>query len=55
MAIAAEEELDTAALQACMERKSTVALINANRSRHHCATSAPLHVRYWPDPKQRQS
>ena len=32
MAIAAEEELDTAALQACMERTSTVALINANRS-----------------------
>nr|WP_115094860.1 thioredoxin domain-containing protein [Synechococcus sp. UW106] len=32
LAIAAEEELNTAALQACMERKSTVALINANRS-----------------------
>ena len=32
LAIAAEEELDTAALQACMERTSTVALINANRS-----------------------
>ena len=32
LAIAAEEELNTAALQACMERKSTVTLINANRS-----------------------
>ena len=32
MAIAAGEELDSAALQACMERTSTVALINANRS-----------------------
>ena len=32
IAIAAEEELDTAALQACMERTSTIALINANRS-----------------------
>ena len=32
MSIAAEEELDTAALQACMERTSTVALINVNRS-----------------------
>lgn len=32
VAIAAEEQLDTAALQACMERKGTVALINANSS-----------------------
>ena len=32
LAIATEEQLNTAALQACMERKSTVALINANRS-----------------------
>ena len=32
LAIAAEEDLNTAALQACMERKSTVTLINANRS-----------------------
>ena len=32
LAIAEEEELNTAALQACMERTSTVALINANRS-----------------------
>ena len=32
LAIAAEEELNTAALQACMERTSTVALINANSS-----------------------
>ena len=31
-AIAAETKLDTASLQACMERKSTSALINANRS-----------------------
>ena len=32
LAIAAEEQLNTTALQACMERKSTVAMINANRS-----------------------
>jgi protein-disulfide isomerase len=32
VAIAAEEQLDTATLQACMERKATVALINANSS-----------------------
>ena len=32
LAIAPEEQLDIAALQACMERTSTVALINANRS-----------------------
>ena len=32
LAIAAEEDLNTAALQACMKRKSTVTLINANRS-----------------------
>ena len=32
LAIAAEQDLNTAALQACMERKSTVTLINANRS-----------------------
>lgn len=32
LAIAAEEELDTTTLQACMARESTVAMINANRS-----------------------
>ena len=32
LTIAAEEQLDTAALQTCMERKATVAVINANRS-----------------------
>ena len=32
LAIAAEEELDMVALQSCMERKATVAVINANRS-----------------------
>ena len=32
LGIAAEQELDTSKLQACMERKSTLALINANRS-----------------------
>ena len=32
LAIAAEGELDTTILQACMERESTVAMINANRS-----------------------
>ena len=32
LSIAAEEQLDTAALQTCMERKATVAVINANRS-----------------------
>ena len=32
LAIAAEEELNTTALQACMERGSTLAVINANRS-----------------------
>ena len=32
IAIAAEEQLDTGALQTCMERKATVAIINANRS-----------------------
>jgi protein-disulfide isomerase len=32
LAIAAEEELDTTALKACMERESTLAVINANRS-----------------------
>ena len=32
LAIAAEEKLNTSALQACMERKSTVTVINANRS-----------------------
>ena len=32
LAIAGEEQLDTAALQTCMERKATVAIINANRS-----------------------
>ena len=32
LTIAAEERLDTAALQTCMERKATVAVINANRS-----------------------
>ena len=32
LSIAAEEDLNTAALQACMKRKATVALINANRS-----------------------
>ena len=42
MAIAAEEELDSAALQACMERTSTVALINANRS------EASLHISATP-------
>ena len=32
LTIAAEAELDTSQLQACMERESTLALINANRS-----------------------
>ena len=32
LAITTEAKLDTASLQACMERKSTLALINANRS-----------------------
>jgi len=32
LAIAAEEQLDTTALEACMEREATVAVINANRS-----------------------
>ena len=32
LAIAAEAELDTSKLQVCMERESTLALINANRS-----------------------
>ena len=32
LAIAAEEELNTSQLQACMERKATLAVINANRS-----------------------
>ena len=32
LSIAAEEQLDTAALQTCMERKATMAVINANRS-----------------------
>ena len=32
LAIAAEAELNTSELQACMERESTLALINANRS-----------------------
>ncbi len=32
LAIAAEEKIDTASLQSCMERKTTVAVINANRS-----------------------
>ena len=32
LAIAAEEKIDTASLQSCMERKATVAVINANRS-----------------------
>ena len=32
LAIAAEEELNTATLRACMERESTLAVINANRS-----------------------
>ena len=32
LTIAAEEQLDTAALQTCMERKATMAVINANRS-----------------------
>ena len=32
LAIAAEEQLNTTTLEACMERKSTVAMINANRS-----------------------
>ena len=32
LAIAAEEELNTTALKACMERESTLAVINANRS-----------------------
>ena len=32
LTIAAEEQLDTAALQTCMERKATVAVINANSS-----------------------
>ena len=32
LAIAAEAELNTSKLQACMERESTLALINANRS-----------------------
>ena len=32
LAIATEEQLNTAALQACMEQTSTMALINANRS-----------------------
>ena len=32
LSIAAEEQLDTAALRTCMERKATVAVINANRS-----------------------
>ena len=32
LAIAAEEELNTTALKACMKRESTLAVINANRS-----------------------
>ena len=32
LAIAAEEELNTSKLQACMEEEATLALINANRS-----------------------
>ena len=32
LSIAGEEELDTTTLQSCMERKATVAVINANRS-----------------------
>ena len=32
LAIAAEEKLNTTALKACMERESTLAVINANRS-----------------------
>ncbi len=32
MAIAAKEDLNTSKLQACMEKKSTLALINTNRS-----------------------
>tara|TARA_Y100001933_G_scaffold193328_1_gene193265 strand:- start:79 stop:783 length:705 start_codon:yes stop_codon:yes gene_type:complete len=32
VAIAAEERLDTTAMQGCMERKATVAVINSNRS-----------------------
>ena len=32
LAIAAEEALDTVSLKSCMERKATVAVINANRS-----------------------
>lgn len=32
LTIAAEEQFNTTTLQACMERKSTVAMINANRS-----------------------
>ena len=32
LTIAAEEQLDTTALQTCMDRKATVAVINANRS-----------------------
>ena len=32
LTIAAEEQLDTAALKTCMERKATVAVINSNRS-----------------------
>ncbi|MDO6351454.1 thioredoxin domain-containing protein [Synechococcus sp. YX-04-1] len=32
LTIATEEQLDTPALQSCMERKATVAVINANRS-----------------------
>ena len=32
LAIATEEELNTAALRACMEKETTLAVINANRS-----------------------
>ena len=32
LSIAAEEEFNTTALEACMEREATVAVINSNRS-----------------------
>ena len=46
LTIAAEEQLDTAALQTCMERKATVAVINANRSEAalHNITATPTFV-----------
>ena len=49
LAIAAEERLDTTAMQGCMERKATVAVINSNRSEACCTTSVP-HQRLSSDP-----